>query len=115
MCATKKFKKKMQTTLLKIIADTRVAYRIETSLLEPVSTACEMLNKLSYENEINVYESVFEQAFLDQSSCYYKNLSDNKIAASSAIEYISFVDHQIRAELARNELYFITKASVEKN
>ena len=114
MC-NREVQEKLQTTLLKITADTRVAYRIETSLLEPVSTACEMLKELSYENEINVYESVFEQAFLDQSSCFYRNLSNNKIAASSAIEYIFFVEYQIKAELARNEMYIITIASVEKH
>ena len=105
---------KFRMTLLKLIKDSRVAYRIEYSSLEPISTACEMLNELSYETEINVYESVFEQAFLDQSSCYYKKLSGNKITASSATEYISFVEHQITAELARNEL-FTTKGSVGKN
>ena len=104
----------LQTNLLQLIADHRVKCRVETSSLEFISTACKMLNELTYENDINVYESIFEQAFLNQSSCHYKKLSDEKIKASSAIEYISFVEYHIKAEQARNELY-TTEASVEKN
>ena len=107
-------KEKLQTTLLKFIADHREESRIAVSSLVSIDTACKMLNELSYESEINVYESVFEQAFLNQSSCHYEKLSDEIIAFSSANEYIWFVEYQIKAELAGNEMY-TTKASVDKN
>ena len=64
-----------------------------------------MLSELSYENKDNVYEIMFEKGFLNQSGNYYKQLSNKKVAASSAVEYISTVESHITAELARNELY----------
>ena len=77
-----KVKEQLQTNMLKIIADHRVEYLLESGSLKSIRTACKMLSELSYENEDNVYESVFEQGFLEQSGKYYERLSNRKIAVS---------------------------------
>ena len=65
-----KVKEHLQTNLLKIIADHRVECPLEPGSLKSIPIACEMLFKLSYKKEDNIYKSIFEQGFLKQSGNY---------------------------------------------
>ena len=51
---------------------------LEYGSLKSIHTACKMLSELSYENEDNFYETIFEQGFLKQSGSYYEQLTNEK-------------------------------------
>lgn len=91
----------LKNTLLKQVSDERRGEHIEAHWFKNI---CQMLVQLGVDKR-TVYEEIFEAPFLEQSSEFYRSLSQRYLEENCASTYILEVERRIEDESIRAQRY----------
>ena len=73
----------------------------------------EFISKLSCSDEVNLYEKVFEQVYLQEAEKHYRTVANRKMVESTPYDYIIGFEGFLKGELALADRYAM-KQTVKK-